>query len=135
MRFFHELSMQEMFEKAYAGMERQNFARSLTDHTCAYRAADGKRCAVGHLIDDEDYRPGIEGRPIGDILVASTYGADPVCDRSSCWCRSASRSLTKAEFLGDLQRAHDFARDESCVRERMMAVARRYALDVPDEAA
>lgn len=125
MRFFHELSMQEMFEKAYAGLEAQAFQQSRlkNDHTCAYRAPDGKRCAVGHLIDDEDYSAAFEGRPIGDLLVGFSESDE------------TKSALTKMEFLRDMQRAHDFATARSGVRGRMMAVARRYALDVPDEAA
>jgi hypothetical protein len=37
---------------------------------CMYRGPHARRCAAGWLIDDKDYKPEFEGRPVTDPTVA-----------------------------------------------------------------
>lgn len=75
---------------------------------CLYRAADGLKCAVGHLITDDAYCPDIEGttcsRPEVFTRIDSKYGfaETNVYDL---------RGLSDDHLLIDLQRAHDGLRD------------------------
>lgn len=39
-------------------------------NTCMYRGPNGRKCAVGHLIRDEDYSPAIEGHGLRDLELA-----------------------------------------------------------------
>jgi hypothetical protein len=64
------------------------------DTMCAYRGADGAKCAVGVLIPDELYNDMMEGRTIWGLLDTSDNGLPE-------WL-SANK-----ELLGDLQHAHD----------------------------
>lgn len=54
------LSKQEIFNKAYRGLESQGFQRSARRDRCLYRGPDGLKCAVGWLIPDEKYEGRIE---------------------------------------------------------------------------
>ena len=59
----HEVSLtqQQAFELAFAALWKQN-ERCLVDGVCRYRGTDGTKCAVGHLIPDEDYEPEWDNR-------------------------------------------------------------------------
>lgn len=62
---------QELFDQVVAHLRKQNSKSLLTDEqckalflqpdSCAYRSLDGKKCAVGALITDEEYSPMMEG--------------------------------------------------------------------------
>lgn len=68
---FHLYPMQQVFDKVAKHLLTQN-ARSVRktpdedycdagEDQCAYRGDDGKMCAVGCLISDEEYTPYFEG--------------------------------------------------------------------------
>lgn len=64
--------MQELFNKVYIGMHKQDFERSVNtnqfgDWVCRYRSADGMRCAVGHIIPDELYDSRMEGYSVYNL--------------------------------------------------------------------
>ena len=44
-----------MFFRIVNKMEEQGWQRSMKDHLCAYRGDDNLCCAVGALLDDENY--------------------------------------------------------------------------------
>lgn len=50
-------TLQELFDTAVAGLRSQGCqpAFDAERETCQYRAPDGKKCAMGHLIPDENY--------------------------------------------------------------------------------
>jgi len=64
---------------------------------CRYRLCDGRACAVGCLITDQNYHDGLERKNSDDPLVVSAVTA------------SLGRSLTKHEqqLLEALQHVHD----------------------------
>lgn len=47
------MTKQEAFTKAYLALKTQG-KKSLDGPFCAYRGENGTRCAVGHLLTDED---------------------------------------------------------------------------------
>lgn len=58
------LTKQEVFSQTLLHLARQGkpAMRDRAQGTCAYRAADGSRCAVGFWIEDSAYDPKIEGK-------------------------------------------------------------------------
>lgn len=72
------------------------------DHNdmCKYRGPDGLKCAVGHILSDEEYSPEMEN--LGVQLLAKVYEIDFGCD------------LT---LLSALQSAHDCTQDDTFVED------------------
>ena len=85
-----------MFNTVREHLLKQN-ARSEDDAGCAYRGADGCKCAVGVLISDEFYDKDLEGSNIQDIdvLLALNYSI------------GRDISYSEKEMLFALQRMHD----------------------------
>lgn len=65
--------------------------------SCVYLSDDGRKCAVGHVIRDEDYRPALEGDTVASLI-------DKLRDTAS-WRLIASN----VNFWKSMQRAHDKA--------------------------
>ena len=87
------MNNQEAFNKAVLGVVAQGGPSLMAPHLgacCAYRAENGRKCAVGHLIEDDDYTPYFEGRPASLVrdTLKSLKGVD-------------------ASLLNALQSAHD----------------------------
>lgn len=53
------MELQEMFDRVAIHMLTQN-AKSMLGSYCAYRGANGLRCALGHLIPDSKYSTSFE---------------------------------------------------------------------------
>lgn len=111
---------QELFQRAVLGVIKQgrlNYNAKLG--MCEYRAADGLRCSVGHLIEDADYTPEMEGK--------------------SVWCHARRGSLPKAlapfhEPLMHLQMIHDRCALAGGVHdfiEKCAAFAERHKIEMP----
>lgn len=68
------MAQQETFDAVVLALLKQNKPSvNQTGYTCMYRGKDGLKCAVGHLIPDELYHEGLEGksanmRPVDNIL-------------------------------------------------------------------
>lgn len=93
------MNMQEAFDKAYTGIVKQGkIAVDPISLKCVYKTSDGAKCAVGHLLTDEDLNlwkdMNLFHKPIklipNDKWPDSIKGLD-------MW------------FLQELQRAHDNA--------------------------
>lgn len=83
---------------------------------CAYRGSQGRKCAIGVLISDEDYKPEMEGMRVSAVLNEFSAVADKLKDVSTF-------------LLGELQRIHDTKLSEQWPEE-LRAVATRYDLKV-----
>lgn len=55
------MNKQEIFDKVCAHLLAQKGKAVGEFDACLYRASDGRKCAVGCLIEDEYYSPAIEG--------------------------------------------------------------------------
>lgn len=121
---------QDLFNRAVAGLAAQGFTRAVNSYGgCRYRADNGKRCALGHLIPDDQYSVEIEGgfSAAARIVVP---GLSAMVDRDG-W-----------NFLSELQEAHDNARtknefgeqidDPESMKANLAALAAKYHLDVPE---
>lgn len=84
---------QEIFDKVASHLLRQNAKSVVTAGAigCSYRGIEGRKCAIGILIDDDEYEPEMEGRSVGKLLDF------PQC--SWMWQHQG--------FLRELQNIHD----------------------------
>lgn len=118
-------SPQKIFDVAYKGLASQGFRQSRTSNMgwCAYRGEGGLKCAVGHLINDENYNVGLEG-----------LASDMACVMKAAGVQDCHKKL-----LADMQEAHDgdFGRgitpDE--MKSRLADVATEHGLQVPEVSA
>lgn len=102
------LSMQEMFDKVW---ERAKDKRKAVtpSRRCRYRNYAGLKCFVGELLSDEEYRPGMEGKPVAQLGLF------------------AGRELA---LLENFQLIHD-VEAPNCWAVSLTQVARRFNLEVP----
>ena len=56
------MNRQQFFDTAIAGIIAQGGPSIDDKGNCLYRAPDGCKCALGHLIADEDYDPDFEDK-------------------------------------------------------------------------
>lgn len=123
------MTRQEVFDAAVGGVLAQGRPSISEDgKQCLYRGPDGAKCAAGHLIPDELYRPSFETQSI-DVIAAEALPFE-----------------TSASFLMQLQAAHDAAAGDDhqgiCpfldqFRDEALDIARDYGLStaVLDQAA
>lgn len=113
--------MQEMFDAAVKGLASQRFIRSWynspTFRGCRYRDPDGRKCAVGWNISDEEYDQGFEGKDVLFVMKKLGY----------------SFSTTEIEFLYRLQNAHDCANRTEYMKCELLNVGRKFGLEIPKE--
>lgn len=94
------MTPQEVFDKVAKHLLTQKAKSQATDNdTCMYRGENGLKCAVGVLIEDDEYSPRME-MGIGSLL-ASTQSPG-VCP-PSVYKRLRPHSM----LLKDLQHIHD----------------------------
>jgi hypothetical protein len=93
-------SFQEIFSHVYAALLKQGVASygemtncMTTSEMCLYRGPNGTKCALGHLIPDEEYRLSMEGQSISDL----DFGEDPYFNMND----------DRLGFLASLQGVHD----------------------------
>ena len=99
------MTMQEAFNKSVLGVVAQGHP-SIENGFCLYRGPNGCKCALGHLIADEHYHPGLVSTPeitptLRQALEASGMdvgGIDAEADM-----------LNQVNLLTSLQIAHDCA--------------------------
>lgn len=118
------MNRQEIFNKVVTHLRQQNaqcFHASLVDDydnpMCAYRNAEGMKCAVGCLIDDSDYKPEMEGKGITGLLEFFSL-------------KSVETIREHKSMLIDLQHIHD-EYDPSEWEARLERHANYYNLTLP----
>lgn len=131
------MQLQEIFNTAVSGILVQG--RKATDGTgmCTLRGWDGTRCAVGHLIKDEDYNSDMEGF---SFLEGYSTGDEVFSDDDVH--RFAQNSLGEAliksigeltvekmNLLNSLQDAHDNWPDDLALFEDLTRIAKEFELD------
>ena len=125
------MTRQEMFNKAWHGVIAQGGPSNNKAGTgCAYRGEDGKKCGVGHLIDDTTARR-------WDRSSAPAIG-----QRRASALRAAGLPSEDKDFLRRLQNAHDDAGMDSRFnpsvdfvaqfQANMREVADRFNLTMPE---
>lgn len=106
------MTHQETFDTVLAHLRKQG-GPAYENNKCRYRTSDGKSCAAGCLIPDEDYIPGLEGTTAWAVpvqVLLSKQGHDP-------------------ELVDSLQHVHDLAATQwSNFEPDMQMLARRWGL-------
>ena len=113
------MTPQQIFTTAFLGVIGQGCFSVDIHGTCQYRGPNGAKCPVGFLIDDET-ATAWEGAPIWMVArnrlptgIAANFGL----------CRSIQAAHDTASRLGEGIPGY---------RRRMIKVAARYNLEVPD---
>jgi hypothetical protein len=94
------MTRQEIFNKVRAHLLKQNAKAMGPTGGCEYRTADGLKCAVGVLISDEKYHPGMGKCWVAGLWSerdAKRYGFKPL----------SMPSARTSELLESLQYVHD----------------------------
>lgn len=116
---------QEYFNRMVAGLAGQGFERAFNEKvgSCAYRAPDGKKCAIGQLIPDDKYGADLEGPrgPVLERIGALTSEEVDDCDSDGM------------EFFGDAQGAHDDGYTPDDMKALLLGVGEKYGLEIPPE--
>jgi hypothetical protein len=61
------MTRQEVFDTVAVALLKQGKPSMTLSGTCLYRAADGSKCAAGHLIPDNEYNDTMERHRASDI--------------------------------------------------------------------
>src|SRR5713226_6556873 len=79
------MKAQEIFDTVAAHLRQQNSKALMSDElrqtlrmgpgTCVYRNSEGKKCAVGCLLLEDEYQSDMEGQAIGFIIGHTKYNA------------------------------------------------------------
>jgi hypothetical protein len=123
------MNKQEIFNQVYLGLKSQGFKRStaFADEfvgTCRYRGYDGRKCAIGHLISDEEYSTELEGSGI-------YYLAKHIPKMKSFFQRlEINDCADDIDFLRSLQLAHDEFED---MRAGLKSIATTHGLTIPKD--
>lgn len=132
------MNIQEIFNKVVKGLASQGFKPSYSRATgkCMYRSHEGLKCAVGHLISDENYDPSFENKSILSSQVAPALEKEGIVTSLLSFHNSNP-------FLCDLQKAHDKIVEGTCgvmldsapllLKKNLISVASVYGLELPDE--
>jgi hypothetical protein len=116
-----KMNHQEIFNKVLDALRKQGHASINKNGSCMYRAENGDRCAVGHLISDEAYSPELEGRRASTSPVQSALASSGV-----------PTDFDTIKLLMELQFAHDRSLKEygmSKFESRMSDIAIRFSLN------
>lgn len=103
------MTNQEAFDKMVAHLRKQG-KPAHEDGSCRYRTKDGLMCAVGCLITDAEYKRGMEGMGVENMMAAYEVLQD-----------------LDPPLLAEMQDTHDVY-DPTVWEERFADTATRYGL-------
>ncbi len=112
------MTKQEIFNKVVRGLAKQEFRRSRIGNYCAYRSRDGRKCAAGHLMNDEHYRHEFNQE------VVDSHGPREALKKSGV-------SEKQLDFVSSLQDAHDDNETPDAMKSALVRAARYYKLKLP----
>lgn len=119
-----KFTRQQTFDKAVNGLISQGKrAISSTDSRCKYRYR-GLKCAVGHLIPDDQYSRSMEGKSINPDYLPN----EQVPAQVTLLMKKLGHDT---EFCAELQAQHDFADNFNAMCEGFIEFARLKELDLP----
>jgi len=142
------MNQQEILDRVWNYFITQKNPQSMsteadsTTPICMYRTSTGNRCAVGVLIPDENYHPGLEDLGAVDWIVTKIrerdrlQNPDPLPALEQLGEDMRALLLEHETFLTKIQTAHDTTplEDETfedMLRERLTRIAHRFSLKVP----
>lgn len=115
-KFPEVMTAQEVFDTSASWLLKQG--KKSEDRFCLYRGPDNTACAVGCLIQDDEYKPSMDDRINGDTSLSHIYelGLLP------------KRLHPHIELLSDLQDVHDTV-DVDLWPDVLLYVAKNYRLN------
>ncbi|SKB50097.1 hypothetical protein SAMN06295937_100799 [Sphingopyxis flava] len=118
------LNKQEVFDLVLNHLRQQGRPALRIHGLCAYRAPDGAKCAIGALIADEYYDPGMEGFGVTDKF--NKGRTSPVINalRRSGWAVETEQDF---DFLHHLQ---TFLHDRPSAEDAFMVEVERAATEI-----
>lgn len=128
---------QDIFNRSVKGLASQNFKQSVTvTGSCKYRGPDGLKCAIGHLVTDEQIAQAAQKATEYDNETYNT-GVDYTQTNEGFSARQfigiEFDPVVGSQFLEDLQSAHDMSDTYSPMKERLIDFAHDYSLELPPE--
>lgn len=124
------MTRQETLDKILEGLSKQNFRKSAATvgGRCVYQSENGDRCAVGHLLTDDDI---IYVRSHG-LLGASVYKLSNSCSDSI-----REKIYDHRPFLTEIQMWHDDRLSTEGgltqgARDELKDIAERYDVEIPE---
>ena len=132
------LTAQQVFDKVLFALRAQGRAAVDSNNKCVYRAPNGDKCAFGHLIPDELYRPRMETLSARGVL-----GISNACDEvvinyrkyhndEMTKLRQMFNSNIPDKLYSSLQSAHDSVLKSEGIEEwekEMQRIAEHYELN------
>lgn len=119
-------SAQEIFDKVVIALRKQG-KKSMDNSTsegniCRYRDRSGNKCAIGHLLSDEEYRSSMEGNSVRSLV-------------SFCLVSSATIAWMKPhlDLLIALQSIHDSQDGPEMWENKWEKLAKKNGLAVPPQ--
>lgn len=110
---------QELFDTIYLGLQAQGWQRSFDAQRdlCMYRGPEGRKCAIGQAIPDDEYDRAMDDDVVGVFNCDDFHRQDMFLN------------LTKDQF-NELQWAHDNNEPDG-MRAAFVNIAGKYGLKVP----
>lgn len=121
------MNRNQMFEIAVKGLQAQGYrqAQSATG-ICMFRAPDGRKCAVGHLVSDE-----FLSKVRKEYGIPDNAKFEPTTpDLLRAMAREGLIANEDQKFLKDLQGIHDLARTPDQMKYGLQLFARINELNV-----
>lgn len=113
-----------IYKKVFRGLQSQNFYRSISHGSGRYRGPEGRKCAVGHLIPDEDYRPSMEGEIFMGVLWTKDRGVwENLIKKYPILFRNRN-------FITSLQAVHDESESRKLMIINLRTFAKKNGLQV-----
>jgi len=117
------MNKQEIFNKVWNGFKNQNWERSIDEENgCAYRGRCGTKCAVGHLIPDEEYRSLMEGNTFWGLIEAGIFSEN-----------LEKEFKDEMNFISNLQTIHDFEAKRHSLKYLLEELAKNHNLEIPKD--
>jgi len=117
---------QELFSAAYLATMKQGMASSISNGLCRYRGPNGLKCAIGHLVEDDDLAHAMDEANDAaiDTLVKNRFPGLP------------EEFVEHVFLLRTTQIAHDRSKNPATFREdftrEMRDIAREFSLSLPE---
>lgn len=121
---------QEAFDAVVRHLRKQNRQASW-DGACAYRTPPGGRCAIGALIDDDQYNKTIEGQSIRELIADRVVDTDisdgllvelqVLHDRTDSWNDTEKMQWVSENAIAELRViAYKFGLDDKIIDEQFV---------------
>jgi len=124
---------QAIFDAVCSGLAEQDFKRSVGIAKCLFRGFDGMKCAIGHLIEDDQYADWMESASL--VQVMRKLGVDPNLNFDGSSDESSNLNWEYSEvsqFLMGLMGAHDQGVSPREMKDRLLSFAQRNSLSIPN---